>query len=162
MNSCTANEAQAPYTFNIGEQVCEPGGTIDVSITINFCSNADRYDVGVIVAEDGGILDTRNPTATDCDGLYGTVDPFDQIDGDACGDIEGLNQCQHIIPWTIETTVECDRVVDGTVEILPPVLEATWCKRGINGPHLVWMQAPDQNATARLSLLQGYQVPAMG
>ena len=132
MNSCTANDASGDYTFDIGDQVCEPGGTIDVSITINFCSNADRYDVGVIIAEDGGILDTTHPTAQDCDGLYATVPPFDQIDGDACGDIEGLNQCQHIIPWTIETTVDCDKVVDGTVEIpFLPVLEATWCQRGL-------------------------------
>ena len=116
LNSCTANEVQTTQVGNavILENKCAVDGTIHLAITANFDANADRYDLGMFVAKDGGTL-SDGPTALECAGGYAPIPPFANLDSitDTCGDIDNA-----FVPVTstFEVWVDCDSIIDGSLE----------------------------------------------
>ncbi|SCZ65161.1 DUF6701 domain-containing protein [Thiohalomonas denitrificans] len=90
--NCTANDVSLTNIRVVGDQRSCVGGstiTLDLEATANF-GNADRYDFGIFVANDG-----KNPRllSTDPDGAAScsvsslpTTSPFLDLDSDFCGD----------------------------------------------------------------------------
>jgi|GEM_PF-5697550 len=115
LNSCTANEVQTTQLSAVVlENKCADDGTIHLEITASFDANADRYDLGLFVAKDGGTL-SDSPTALECAGGYAPIPPFANLDSvtDTCGDIDN-----DFVPVTatFEIWVDCDSIADGNLE----------------------------------------------
>ncbi len=119
LNSCTANDISTTVkNVEILENRCGTDGTIDLRITADYSTAGgdSRYDLGVFVAEDGGSLDGKDPSALVCSGAYGPIPPFIDLDastpGDTCGDIS-----DETITWTFDVTADCSNIVDGVLEV---------------------------------------------
>ena len=123
LSSCTAKEIQ---TTQVSAEVLSPGGAceadgnVDVRITATYAANANRYDLGLFVAADGGTLDTRpgtNPSAQSCIGEYALIPPFvdltDKGASDTCGDVAGGTT----ITSTFDVRVKCVNIVNGDLPI---------------------------------------------
>ncbi len=126
LSSCTAKEIQTTQVSAIVTSpggACEADGNVNVTITATYAANANRYDLGLFVAADGGTLDTRpnlNPTAQSCIGEYGSIPPFSNLDPlnatgfmDTCGDVPS----GQTITSTFDVRVKCTAIVNGDLPI---------------------------------------------
>ena len=127
--SCTANDVQTSLIVTpVGGDTCDSRvDTITLDLVITWHANADRYDIGLFVAEDGG-----NAKTGVCEQIVGQFPPFADLDdsstsGDTCGDIEGgTDVVEH------ETvTVSCG-AADANNHLLVPIC-TTWKQPGDNG-----------------------------
>lgn len=89
--NCTANDVALNNITVIGTppSSCVGGGTLplDLQVTVNFQSPT-RYDIGVFLSNDG--TDPALASAASCSvGILPTSSPFQNLDGDACGDGSG-------------------------------------------------------------------------
>lgn len=116
LGSCTANEVQTTVVSATplpSDPTCSsPTDTIDVRVTLSWAANADRYDLGVYIAKDGGSLNgtpAGRPPAQVCTGAAAPIGTFPNLEttaGDTCGDIVGGST----VTWTVDTTVGCGGV----------------------------------------------------
>jgi len=127
--SCTANDVQTSLIVTpVGGDTCDSRvDTITLDLVITWHANADRYDIGLFVAEDGG-----NAKTGVCEQIVGQFPPFADLDdsstsGDTCGDIEGgTDVVEH------ETvTVSCG-AADANNHLLVTIC-TTWKQPGDNG-----------------------------